>query len=246
MKFPYVFIGTYHKTGCVWMINVFTQAAKELGVPFIGPELENIDEEISSGLLLDSHCQCPDFLRSVKMRGFRLIRDPRDIVISGAHYHTKSQEPWLSEAQGHLAGKSYQQAINALESWQARYRFEMKFVAKHTINSIIKGPAIPLRTVHYETLMEDTSHKCFADLARYLGFRWFEHKKVMKAYKRWSLNADGKLFKDVHGRSGKVAQWRQTYSRKTAEAFMNMHGDALITLGYEKDHSWVENCNADE
>jgi hypothetical protein len=46
-----------------------------------------------------------------------------------------------------------------------------------------------------------------------------------------------------HVRSGQVAQWRQYFTPKHKGRFIELFGDALLQLGYEKDHDWTANAS---
>jgi hypothetical protein len=43
-----------------------------------------------------------------------------------------------------------------------------------------------------------------------------------------------------HIRNGRPEQWRTAYRRWHGEQFVEVLGDCLIRLGYERDNSWVD------
>ena len=245
MKFPLICVGTYHKTGTLWMQSIFMAAAQKLGVAFYGPDLAAhgaATEGRFLGIYFDDHCRIPKTLRAGNLRGFRLIRDPRDVVISGAHYHSKSTEPWLQRPIDRLGGLSYQAALGAQGGWQERYAFEMQETAGATIDHMLADIALEsdvFRTVHYEDLIgTEEGHKHFAELVDFLGFTSGEANVLMDCFTEFSL-ASGKKADSQHVRSGERQQWKSVYTRALAEKFIDRHGDTLIALGYEKDHDWA-------
>lgn len=248
MENPVIFVGTYHKTGTVWIHRVMRDVAKGLGTGYFRNNLRDGNHEghvYEPGIYFDDHTYFPAEISEVPPIGFRMIRDPRDVVISGAHYHTRSEEGWLHMEREDLNGKTYQQAINAFEDVQDRYLFEMQRVGNHTINCMAQPNSFveKLQPVRYEDLMTDSDFSVFTALMQSLGLRRGELKKAEKAFRKHSLVGDAKST-GKHGTSnGQLARWKTAFSRETARAFAERHGDALIRLGYEQDHSWVDACH---
>lgn len=240
MKHDILLIGTYHKTGTVWLQRVFMDMAEKLALPFAEAHTVTDDNEQFTGIFMDGHSRFSDGLLSGDSVGFRMIRDPRDVVISGAHYHGKSDETWLHEPLPALGGQTYQQAILAEPDAPARYIFEARQVANATTRDMV-GDCDRLKgfeTVRYEDWIADESMTGFGKVMIQMGLTAQECELAKQAFHRWSLFGRGNKA-DVHTRSGKVAQWRSVFSRPIAEAFLEVHGDALITLGYEKNHDWA-------
>lgn len=235
-----VLIGTYHKTGTVWMQRVFLNLAAEMGVSFTGSHLEPAIDNPEPGFYLDDHSRFPEGLLSVPHAGFRMIRDPRDVVISGAHYHMKSHEAWLHRPLDGFDGLTYQQAILAEPDAAARYIFEARQEANATTLDMVRDceRLSGFKTVRYEDWIADETMADFAATMSEIGLSPEECDQAKKSFYEWSLFGKGKDV-DTHARSGKVAQWRTVFTRPVAEAFLEVHGDALITLGYEKNHDWV-------
>ncbi len=233
-------IGTYHKTGTVWMQRVFLNLADALGIRYTGSHLGSDPIKPQAGFYLDEHSVFPASLLAARHRAFRMIRDPRDVVISGAHYHAKSHETWLHQPHEDFGGKTYQQAINSFDSQTDRYVFEMQHVAAETVEQMLQGAtALPdFLTVRYETWMTDPTMADFTSTMKQLGFRRKALDQAKETFFQFSLFGESKHV-DAHTRSGKVEQWRSVYTRAMADTFLDLHGDALITLGYEKNHDWV-------
>lgn len=233
-------IGTYHKTGTVWMQRVFNNLAKTLGTNFrdsdFGPELTNP----VPGYYLQDHSQFPQSLFKANHSGFRMIRDPRDVVISGTHYHLKSHESWLHEPRADMDGMSYQQALNACATPVDQYLFEMKNVAYQTCQQMVADfDRLPeFATVRYETWITDPDMKDFEATMQRLGFSGADLAAAKDVFFKFSLFGERKHV-DQHTRSGKVHQWRNVYTREMADSFIALYGDALIQLGYEENHDWV-------
>jgi len=246
MEYSVICIGTYHKTGTVWMQGIFQAAAEQLGIAFVGSDLSAYAEAtapVAAGIYFDDHCRVPTALQGSATRGFRLVRDPRDVVISGAHYHSKSTEPWLQRPIDRLGDRSYQQALIDQGDWLNRYAFEMEQTAAATTDHMVADISLEsgsFRTVRYEDLIcPDGGEACFSNLLEFLGFDASETDIVTGLYRQQSL-AGGKSVDRRHARSGKSQQWKSVYSRALAQKFVDLHGDALLALGYEKNHRWLE------
>lgn len=242
MKHNILLVGTYHKTGTVWLQRVFMDAAERMGVPFTENQRDTIEGELVTGIYQDHHCRFPTSLLAADCAGFRMIRDPRDVVISGAHYHMKSDEVWLHEPLDALGGQTYAQAINAQPDMQARYIFEAQQVANATTRDMIADAErlSGLNTVRYEDWIEDETMQHFDLVMQQLGLTEEENGHAKAAFHRWSLFGRGNKV-DAHARSGATKQWGSIFTRTIGEAFLAVHGDALITLGYEDNHDWVLN-----
>lgn len=225
------------------MQQVFRDAAQMLDIHYEEECREEDASNLAPGIYLDHHCHFPQSLLNTDMRGFRIIRDPRDVVISGAHYHVRSDEAWLSRPSDLHDGQSYQAALSAHVGWPERYAFEMQWVAKATTGAMIEdADRLPeaIQLVRYEDLMSEDADETFRALIISLGFDAQEQDALMRSFERHSLRGASASEQSAHVRSGKIAQWKHTYTRALGEAFLTAMGDALIVLGYENDHSWVQ------
>lgn len=104
-----VLIGTHHKTGTVWMANIFNSiasyydlkiSANRYNNSFICPP-GNFDIVIKNKSYFD-------FQNISNYKGLHIIREPRDIVFYGCFYHTKSSEKWLHIKREEFGGLTYQ------------------------------------------------------------------------------------------------------------------------------------------
>ncbi len=97
------YVGTYHKTGTVWMGRVFKSFARRSGMRLItaGPPLQPDDDvvwpELTSSrrvIALDMHStRAAAVQREPNFRGFRVVRDPRDQLISSRRREQSLLEP---------------------------------------------------------------------------------------------------------------------------------------------------------
>lgn len=81
-------------------------------------------------MLLESHS---DFDFNFPYRRIHIIRDPRDIIISGCFFHQASTEQCLHVSDPAYDGMTYQQKINSFSDINDQIIFEMEnFVALKT------------------------------------------------------------------------------------------------------------------
>ena len=90
-------------------------------------------------ICFDTHCKFSKKDLPSEYKGVMVIRDPRDIIISGMHYHMISDEEWLRIPQPWLNGGIYQKMLVDLTTDEERYLYEMKYAATGTINEIMNA-----------------------------------------------------------------------------------------------------------
>ena len=242
---PHVLVATHHKTGTVWMMSVFSAIARRTGSAF-----ENINryrdpsrvrDVIQSAInadhrhiLLDWNAEFGDVDLPPRIRGIHLIRDPRDVVVSGAKYHTWSTERWLHEPRDEFGGLSYQEKINRCASADERQLFELDYKAKDTIERMLAfSDRGVFRTVKYESLIRDDNMIDWHAILVFLGFRGPELIVALEEVYRKSLfgGFDPRSRRHIH--DGAVEQWKSSMSLAVQAAFRARFPDALQRLGYE-------------
>jgi len=250
-------VGTHHKTGTVWMRRTFRKFVDDHGIPTVrmnGPEhISNLPEE-GPALCVNWQSRFPaELWEHAEVRFLHMIRDPRDVLISGARYHLTAplgNEKWLGRPRDQFGGKSYQEALNALPTRREQLLFEMAGKHAESLAEMLDWPygherAVDLR---YEDMIFDEDCALFREALESMGVAGFDIDGLVGYYWRHSLfgglaEKDGKTASVAsHIRSGKVAQWRETLPREVAEIYADRHGEALIRLGYATDHSWVRDC----
>lgn len=258
------YVATHHKTGTVWMHNLFRAIASRLAVPCLAPVpspdprfvlklsgphmasnavLESTIQQASSGaFVLDRYRSFTEVpARIPGTRGIHLIRDPRDVLISATFYHLRSSEPWLHVAQPDFDGMTYQQALRSLPTLRDCLLFELKYHTGFVIDEMTTFPPLAnVSTVYYESLMGEDSLSVFEHLFAHLGFPRSARKVALGCAERESIQLNPTRRRSAHIRSGATRQWRMHFDRALGEAFAEDFGAALVSLGYEPDESWLD------
>jgi len=246
-------VGTHHKTGTVWMRRVWRLIGEALDIPFVPvhnpAKWQKIPDTGRAIVVNWAGAFAPDLFDMPEARFLHIIRDPRDVLLSGARYHETSpgrQERFLHGARADLDGRSYQEHLQALSTAEAKLEFEMQNMHLKTLKEMLAWPyghprAMDLR---YEDLIADHNCAIFIDVLRFFGFDQAEIEIARQIYYDNSLF--GGLATDsgtgrtaTHVSSGKARQWPSTLPPESAERYLDRHGDDLITLGYESDHGWL-------
>lgn len=242
-------IATHHKGGTVWIKRVIKALSNAIGVPWIGiwsdRHLHKVPEQ-GRAFLCNWHGSFPQALWDSSDTAFlHVIRDPRDVLLSGCAYHLTAPpkgERFLHQPRADLNGQTYQQHLTALTDPNDRLLFEMHNKHAETLAEMRAWPYDDPRSVElrYEELMQDRDGKRFAAALTRMGLSRADHAAGLRAF--WDNSLFGGLTKPRAGHiasHGRLARWRTELPRAVGRAYAARFGDDLIALGYEHDTAWV-------
>ncbi len=235
-------IGTFHKTGSVLWQVICQQAEKE-GVfrhsRLSGPEFDPRAEVVLSQhahdtrTLLEKH-QAP-LQRSD--RWVVCLRDPRDLIISAAHYHGVTHEKWCHVPYEQFGGMTYQEKINSYTALADKLRFEMENSAGRAIlnmlamRAVLSGPEAHF--VRLEDLLQDTELAAYRACFAHLGFDPGRIVDLLAIAVERSFFSDPKaLGRNKHARAGQVAEFKEVFDDALHTAFDAHFPGSLDALGY--------------
>jgi len=245
---------SHHKAGTVWFRRVLWRLATACELRFQSCRGEPVAAATDIAFFRSSRLFEAQDLSGRTFRGSHLIRDPRDVVVSGYFYHLWTAERWAQEPDGHsFGGLSYQQYLNSVDRRQGLLA-EIEHCAATTLADMAawdygRPQFLELR---YEEVMADER----AVFTRLFGFYGLDAEAVeagLRAVARVSIRpaATADVEKprraataDVekprrHVRSGQAGQWRRYFDDEHVERFKELTGDLVVRLGYESAPDWV-------
>lgn len=185
-----------------------------------------------------------DLDRFEDVRVVRFIRDPRDLLVSGYHYHRRGVEPWSTivdprpeqwvQVNGVIpstlpAGASMQSFLEEA-SLEDGMRAELEFRARHFASMRAWPEDDPrVRLYRYEDILGNEV-EVFREI-----FDFFDLPAISRA--RGSLyarrHAAGRRAADrTHIRNAKAGQWREVLPESVAAMVRDQYGDVLERYGY--------------
>ena len=250
----YLCVGTHHKTGTVWMRRVLHAIKDDQDIPISQcNEAKGFIKLIEDGpqFVVNWGSTFPFLLYELESAClFHIIRDPRDVLVSGMRYHRVAplgNEKFLREPQEQWGGKNYQEYLNALPSDRERLLFEMENKHHETVQEMLQWPYGHPRAVDvkYEDLIRDEDCSIFRGMLAKFAIEGLDIDRAVKSY--WDQSLFGGRSRDKmddrqkgHISSGSGGQWRGALPRDVARIYADRYGEALRTLGYAKDDSWLD------
>ena len=230
---PRMLVGTFHKSGTILIRRILLRIANQLGYRLWAPS--KYTPPVEWDIMFHPHSVFAPAVREMPHRGAVVIRDPRDIIISGAFYHARTdshRDPWIYEPSPDLGGRSYHEAIAALPTDAEKFVFEMDNYGRRTLGRMRAYVNIPPEFIHvrFENLTTDVELHEFRRLFSWIGIRESDMARALKIAEQLSVFS-GKV-RDTHVRSGKPAQWRQHFTPELHHAFSERFGDIAERFGY--------------
>lgn len=227
-------VGTFHKSGTMLMFKIFTQIAVRRGYRLSAPRRRPPIDEWD--IFIDAHSRFDTGPLPPTARGIVVIRDPRDMVISGAHYHARltpgPPEAWAHIPRPAFGGLTYTQKIASLPDDEARLSFEMDNMAAATLKRMahFAEPSPTFRNIRFEDLVTDSELTTYRGVFEWLGLRPRDIDAALRIAQANSIFS-GQL-KTAHVRSGRPEQWREHFTPALHAQFRRNFGDLAERLGY--------------
>jgi hypothetical protein len=244
-KAPLIVVCTHHKTGSVWMANIFRAIKRQDKLQLHYKAQADLPPNTDIFLQDHSKVDLAALQARFPKRGVRavhVIRDPRDVIISGCFYHLKTVEKWANNPKKEFGGKSYRQMISALPNDHDKLVFEMDHTGGKTIREMVAWDYTQKERsfeARYEDLIVDRELKVFRPMMEFLGFEGPRLESALNFVREQSLFG-GAAGSDPanHIRSGEGRQWVSVFTPELKAAFNERFPNALQHLGYEKTADW--------
>ena len=230
---PVLFVATHHKV----MTTYFNAVLRLLGFGLKrGYQRVHIEHPAPAARMVLSMHGKLDLPRLQPYRGVHIMRDPRDMIVSGYHYHKWTHEEWVHRPDAH--GVSYQQKLNQAETHDGLFMEIDHFIFfyRETLeNWDMNDPDI--LEVSYDDLMGDQRNTIYDDIFEHLGFKDTDLNlagdlmRLFEAKSRTGRRSDGIAAKS-HVRSGKSGQWQAELGPDHIAYIERELGPVLRKFGY--------------
>jgi hypothetical protein len=245
-SFPYggtlIVHASYHKMGSTWLANVLRAISKHYGLSF---RQVNEDQEFDSqcDIVVVNHSDIIQGL-DLDVRASHMVRDLRDVVVSGYFYHLWTEEAWARAPSPRFDNLSYQEYLRSLNQDDGLLA-EIDFLTRYTRKRRIwewdfTDPRY--LEIKYEELFNNQEGG-FQRMFSHYGFPPDEVTVCVNiatqfSFERVTKRKPGQESSTNHLRSGIPGQWKQHFKQVHIDKFKEQLGGLLIIMGYESDLNW--------
>lgn len=259
---PQILVFTYHKTGTVLFEKVMRAVAARFGltVAVHFGWIEKVDP--AKDIVLLGHSLVGRDFAARPFRAIRVVRDPRDIWVSGYLYHRRCREEWCTNTNfdasapvtyprvdysfehcpeswkraylARLGGKSYQDNLLELDR-KAGLAFELAGYAGRTLDTM-RGWTLAtpdLLQVQLEDVMCDFDGALGA-IFKHVGFNDGECAQAVELARPHDVArmSDEAVAANRHIHSRSISKWRDFVPAAEIDEFERGYGDLIAGLGY--------------
>jgi hypothetical protein len=251
----------YHKVGSSLCASIAQRIASRFGwnADCLLGLVNRVDR--SKPMVTFSHSLIDFDLSSYPHKGVRLIRDPRDVWLSGYLYHRRCHESWCINEEfdvnspilfprvpysqqhrteewkrhyiGGLGGMSYQKNLLVRDE-DAGLSFEMERYAEWTISAMASWKADPATIdVKIEDFMADFDG-VLTRILRHFGLSEADVPAALSSAAAEDIGrmTDSQLAGNPHIYSRSISKWRAMLTTEQLRNFEIRYGDAIEQLGY--------------
>jgi hypothetical protein len=231
----------YHKVATVFFMQILRNIAKEfdwkLQISF-SEKLTPIS--LDTNIFLQHNSEI-NLLEIPLYVGSHIIRDPRDMIISGYFYHLWCSEEWVHRKKPRFNNRSYQEVLNSL-SKEEGIAMEISR-CKRAINNMVSWDYFNPNIV--EIKLEDLNDEkgVFTKIFQKYGFDEEQLEKALSIVERLGFEKiagrkKGEEDQKSHFRKGVSGDWKNYFTPEHKKLFKEMYPEAVVKLGYEKDDNW--------
>lgn len=235
----------HHKAGTVWFQRILSQVANYYGLRFVEYDLQRSVSGADTVLYGHSGDFNPVDFAGRPVRGTHVIRDPRDVAVSGYHYHLWTDEEWVTLRRDEFDGRSFQQELRRLDPERGlMLEIEQMCTVWPSIGEMLawdyeRGGFLELR---YEDLVED-ERGIFTSVFRHYGFTSESTARALEiveaaGFRKRTGREIGQVRTGTHLRSGRPGEWRDHFLPSHVARWNELVPGALARLGYEPDDDW--------
>lgn len=230
---------SHHKVGTVWFTQSLRSVAVVYGLTFARGAAAGVGD---ADVVVYPHSRDfdPRDLRDRPFSGTHMIRDPRDIVVSGYFYHLWTDEPWAHVPRDEYGGATYQQHLRSL-SEDDGISAEIRRASSGSLRDMADWTYT--RPEFLELRYEDVignERETFRGIFVHHGFGPTAAEKAADLCDQYSFakmtkRPVGSVEESSHRRSGKPGQWADLFRNEHRELFEGLNPGLVDRLGYRWD-----------
>jgi hypothetical protein len=236
----------HHKCGTQWMKSILRPVADRIrrdlvvhsGRATFGRSLAATISDPATTLLCYVNADARQVERLGPMRGFHIVRDPRDIVVSAYYSHLYSHPDYgkLQEHRRRLQSASKSEGL-LLEMHNRRHQFRVMEGWDYERSDVLE--------LHMEAVTTDTRN-ALPRILSFLGLgagEGFDEAFVNQIVEQNDFNVlagrpPGTEDVRSHYRKGVAGDWVEHFNEEHVAYFKAHYNDLLIKLGYESSPDW--------
>jgi hypothetical protein len=231
----------HHKAATTWVTYILGHACRIRGLKMAyAHNDETLDECLEAGnmdVLAYVNAEVEHLPRLGDLRGFHVVRDPRDMIVSGyfSHRHSHADAPWLDDHRRRLNELSIEDGIIEEMEWH---------ITRMVIDQMRRWDYAQPNVL--ELRMEDLSRipeKGFLQIIRFTDFG-IEDDTLAGILREHTFERQsggrhpGEEDRFHHFRKGVWGDWRNHFTDAHIRRFKDLYQDVVELLGYESDDRW--------
>ena len=210
---------------------------RELSVESMGQKIRQLAPGELAGAHLFYSRDLSAVLREKPVSHFFIYRDPRDVVISEAHYLSKMNR-WhrLSKYFRALSNMEDRISFSITGALEPDFPYDYPDIAQRfeRYKGWLNDPGVCV--LKYEDLVPDKRKSVIKKIIRfYLSTFCSDYDE--DAYVIKALNNINPARSHTY-RQGNIGYWRTVFTERQKDIFKQLAGDLLIELQYEQDKNW--------
>lgn len=172
----------------------------------------------------------------------KILRDPRDVVLSAYHYHLWSDEKWVTARWNDQPSlKERLQAMDRDDGIQSEIDRMGRTV--HASYTAWSKPDPDVLVIRYEDLIGPERRATYGRIFDHWRFEGAAHDFALSTmagfeFERRTGRKIGDTGAGTHLRTGRSGGWREELTESHKTAIKTYFGEDLIRFGYEKDLNW--------
>ena len=230
---------SYHKMGTVWFSRILEKLSVDYGLSFqkINDNISDLDT--SKDIIVLNHSDIC-FSSKQRFKGSHMVRDLRDVIVSGYFYHLWTKEQWANVPSKKFGGSSYVEYLNGLSRAEG-ISTEIRNFSEYALDRRMRDwnyQDVRFLELRYEDVFNN-EEELFEKVFRHYGFSNNAIGHGLKVVEFFSFeNQKKKSGPGKHLRSGKPGEWEEHFTQHHKELFKELLGDLLIQLNYADDMNW--------